>query len=107
VAPEDIKIEMVDAIKMRAGTYHNESEDEYGEMAKNWTPGFGCTKYMGRDDNFGEKVKLVEFESTNNNNTQQTNKNRIIPDEVPKELRDELDLPNNLGNHTINFSLVR
>ena len=36
MAPEDIKIEMVDAIKMRAGTYHNESEDEYGEMG---TPG--------------------------------------------------------------------
>lgn len=60
VAPEDIKIEMVDALRMRAGIYHNEDDEE--EIVKNWTPGFGSTKYMGRDDNWGEKVKLDHFE---------------------------------------------
>lgn len=66
--------------------------------------------YLGRDDNFKEEklemfdqaMQIIEEEVTS-----KFDFSKIKGDNIPADLREELDLPEDMENNVINFNQVR
>jgi len=110
VAPKDMKVTLGDAWKLRDEMYYEQEDDdildEIDPTRKNDT---NATKYLGRDEDFNVKSKLENFEKVMdkilNDKTKPLDKNK--GDEIPHELREELDLPKSLGQNEVDYAEVR
>jgi len=111
ILPENRPISLSDARRLRVGLYHEENDDDLlegkddDEFAKSKQ---NKTTYFGRDEDFNAPVRLENFEKVVKGILEQkpllmTSKN----DEIPNDLREELELPRPLGKHSIDYTEVR
>jgi hypothetical protein len=110
VPPEDKPISLSDARRLRVGTYHEENDDDLldGKENVDLVLATNRTTYFGRDEDFNVPVKLERFEKAVKE-ILDLKPNVVISrtDEIPKGLRDELELPNPMGKHSIDYTEVR
>lgn len=89
--------------------YDEEDDDILDEIDPTRKNDTNATKYLGRDEDFNVKSKLENFERVIdgilNDKTKPLDKNK--GDEIPPELRDELDLPKSLGQNEVDYAEVR
>jgi len=97
------------------GKYYDEDEDDeaffYDEEGTNGKP--NQTFYRLRNEDFNAKSRLEAFERSNNrygakkddelNKEVKANKE----DSIPKEIRDEFDIPEDLGGAELDFQQIR
>ena len=99
---------------MRAGTFFEDEEDdalsdEDGDIGAKAVKKKPVTKYMLRDDDFRENLNLHDFEKAAAEICKPSDFKyaKNIGDEIPNHIRDELDLPANMGKQDIDFKSVR
>lgn len=111
VNPVDTVFTLEKAKLLVEGKYHDEDEDDDGFY---FDDGGGTGKpnqtfYRLRNEDFNAKSRLEAFERTNNRYAMggKTEEKAAKEDNIPKEIREEFDIPEDLGDAELDYQQIR
>jgi hypothetical protein len=106
ISPVDRRFDLAEADKLFNGAFHEE-EDEIEEVELN-ARYKNSTLYMSREESFiGHKLESFESALTKIVAKSRFDQHNIKGDHIPKSLREELDLPDEMDGNEINYDEVR